>query len=106
MVLDSERAGTGRLLVGGRENYRIGRVHVQLLRNGRAHLHTEGKNELRYEGTWTPGGRGIANVAVRGGLSGERMQGFVRYYDGRVTLLELSGTRNSKYYSLEFDPGR
>jgi len=106
IVLDSESNGTGKLQVGGRDNYRIARVHVQLLRNGRAHIHTEGRNELRYEGSWTPGGHGIANLVVRGGLDGERLQGFVRHYGGRVTLVELSGTRSSRYYSLEFNPGR
>jgi hypothetical protein len=105
-VLDSERGGTGQLQVGGRDNYRISRVHVQLLRNGRAHLHTEGRNELRYEGSWSRGGSGVANVVVAGGLNGERLQGIIRYWDGRVGRMDLTGTRGGRYYSLEFEPGR
>jgi hypothetical protein len=106
VVLDSERAGTGRLQVAGRDNFRISRAHVQLLRNGRAHLHTEGRNELRYEGSWSRGGDGTANVTMAGGLNGERLQGIVRYGYGRVARIDLSGTRSGRYYSLEFDAGR
>jgi hypothetical protein len=106
LVLDAERTGLGRLQVGGRNNYRITRVHVQLFSNGRAHVHTEGSVALRYEGTWTSGGETTATLDVRGGLDGERMQGIVRHRAGRFWRVELTGTRASRYHSLEFEPVR
>jgi hypothetical protein len=106
LVLDSERSGFGRLQVGGRDQYRIARAHVQLLADGSAHVHTEGSAPLRYEGTWVSGGDGIATLNVRGGLDGERLRGIARYRYGRLSHLELSGTRNSRYYAVEFEPSR
>lgn len=106
VVLDTEQNGSGRLEVGGRSRYRVNRVHVQLYNDGRAHVHTEGDAALRYEGSWTSGGESTSTLNVRGGLDGERLSGIVRHRGGRLWRLELSGTRGSKYYSLEFGPGR
>jgi hypothetical protein len=106
VILDSERSGFGQLQVGGRDRYRITRAHVQLFADGRAHVHTEGSAPLRYEGTWVSGGDGIATLNVRGGLDGERLRGIVRHRYGRLSHLELSGTRNSRYYAVEFEPSR
>jgi hypothetical protein len=106
VVLDAERSGFGRLQVGGRDSYRINRVHVQLFTDGRAHVHTEGSTALRYEGSWTPGGETTATLTVRGGLDGERLTGIVRHRAGRFWRVELTGTRAGRYHSLEFEPGR
>lgn len=106
VVLDSTRSGFGRLQVGGRDNYRITRVHVQLLTSGRAHVHTEGSVEMRYEGTWSSSGESTATLNVRGGLNGERLQGIVRHHSGRLSRVELTGTRAGRYHSLEFETGR
>ena len=106
VALDSERSGFGRLQVGGRDHYRINSVHIQLLANGRAHVHTEGTAALRYEGTWSPAGETTSNLDVRGGLDGERLVGIVRHRGGRFWQLNLSGTRAGRYHTLEFEPGR
>jgi hypothetical protein len=106
VVLDSERDGLGKLQVGGRDNYRVAHLRVQLFTNGRAHVRAEGAAVLRYEGTWTPAGETTANLDVRGGLDGERMQGIVRHRAGRFWRIELTGTRAGRYHSLEFEPVR
>lgn len=106
VVLNVEQNGFGRLEVGGRDRYRVNSVHVQLYADGRAHVHTEGDAALRYEGSWESSGDSTSTLTVRGGLDGERLSGIVRHRGGRLWRLELSGTRGSRYYSLEFSPGR
>jgi hypothetical protein len=103
-ILDSERAGRGSFRTAGQKPSGIRKVHVTLYRNGKAHVHTEGAVELRYEGTWADGGRDTATLDVRGGIKGERLRGATRYRNGRVGRVELSGTVEGRYYSIEFDP--
>jgi hypothetical protein len=105
-VLDSDRTGFGRLQISGRDGYRISWMRVQLYSDGRASVRAEGTTALRYEGTWTNNGSGVATLALRGGLDSERMNGIVRWRYGRLSQVELSGTRLSRYHSLEFQAGR
>jgi hypothetical protein len=81
-------------------------VRVQLYADGRAVVQTGGSTSLRYDGTWTDGGETTANLSVAGGIDGERLRGIVRHRGDRFWKVELSGTRASRYYSLDFDPGR
>jgi hypothetical protein len=104
VILDDERNGRGIFRTGGQKPSTFRKVHVTLYKNGKAHVHTEGTAELRYDGTWADGGPGTATLDVRGGIKGERLRGATRYRGGHVGRVELSGTVDGRYYSIEFDP--
>jgi hypothetical protein len=103
-VLDAERTGRGAFRTGGQKPVGFRKVHVVFYNDGRAHVHTEGAAQLRYEGTWAEGGIDTATLDVRGGIKGERLRGAARYRNGRVGRVELSGTVDGQFYSIEFDP--
>src|SRR5215203_742724 len=79
MVLNAERAGVGRLEIGGRAHARFNSARVQLHADGRATVQAGGSNALRYDGTWTNSGETTATLNVAGGVDGERLRGIVRY---------------------------
>jgi hypothetical protein len=106
MVLNAERAGVGRLEIGGRAAHRFTVARVQLYADGRAIVQTAGPSALRYDGTWSSAGETTSNLSVAGGVDGERLRGIVRHRGDRFWKVELSGSRYSRYYSLDFDPGR
>jgi hypothetical protein len=102
VVIDSERRGAGELRVD-KQIFPLDKVHVQLLDNGKAHVHTEGAKALEYDGSWTRTGPGSATLSLRGGMNDERVQGAVQYGRGRFSRVEFSGTANRRYYSVVFE---
>lgn len=104
IVLDAERRGRGAFRTGGQRPVPFNKVHVKLWDNGTAHVHTEGGFESRYEGTWKDGGVETVLLTVRGGIKGEKLSGAARTRNGRVGRVELSGTVDGQFYSLEIDP--
>ena len=108
VLVQSLRSGSGSLRISGQPAYRLSHAYVNLNADGSALVNIYGSATAGYIGTWEPAGPNTFQLSVRGGFADERIKGAVTLLPGgrSYSRLELSGTSQRVYYSIEFDPSR
>ena len=108
VLVQSLRSGSGVLRISGQPAYRLSHAYVNLNADGSALVNIYGGATAGYIGTWEPAGPNTFQLSVRGGFADERIKGAVTILPGgrSYSRLELSGTSQRVYYSIEFDPSR